>query len=361
MKMSESTNRVRLRDLGIVIGDFPAGRLNAITDVASVRVGHVTIREGDVNTGITVVAPYEEEAENALYFWGKHTVNGQGEMTGVQVLEDFGLLASPIFLTNLTSVGRVYNGAITYAFRRGTGLPTSGGWPPLVMGFDDRYLNDLRRRVLTEDHALEAVEKAQSGPVEEGTVGAGTGAVAFGFKGGIGTSSRRVDLDEASYHVGVLTLANHGRREDLVVDGVPVGKGMTEPPPLNTPYGSVLSVVATDAPLTPRHLNALAHRAALGWTKTGSLAAPDETGMVLAFSTGIAVRSPDEGSEYHLGLMTDAQASDLYAAVGEAAQESVLNALFKATTLTGTGGRTAEALSLDAVQQVIEKYRAFED
>ena len=343
--MSERTN--------IVIGHFPAGRLNAITDVASVRIGHVTVRDGNVNTGITVVVPYGEEAENALYFWGKHTVNGRGEMTGVQVLEDFGLLASPIFLTNLTSAGRIYNGALTYAFTRGRGLPTSGGWPPLVMGFDDRALNDLRRRVVTEDHALEAVEKAQSGPVEEGTVGAGTGAVAFGFKGGIGTASRRVDLDDAAYHVGVLTLANHGRREDLVVEGVPVGAAIPEPPPIPIPYPIVISVVATDAPLTPRHLDALARRVALGWTKTGSLADPNETGMVLAFSTGIAVRSPDEGVEYHLGLMTEAQTSDLYAAASEAAQESVLNALFKATTLTGSGGRTAEALPLDAVQQVI--------
>ena len=352
---TEHANRARLRHLGIVIGDFPSGRRNAITDVPSVRVGHVAIRDGDVNTGITVVVPYEEEAENALYFWGKHTVNGRGEMTGVQVLEDFGLLASPIFLTNLTSVGRVYNGALTYAFTRGRGLPTSGGWPPLVIGFDDRALNDLRRRVLTEDHALEAVEKALSGPVEEGSAGAGTGAVAFGFKGGIGTASRRVDIDDASYHVGVLTLANHGRREDLIVEGVSVGRAIPEPPPIPNPYPIVVSIVATDAPLTPRHLDTLARRAALGWTKTGSLSDPNETGMALAFSTGIAVRSPDEGQEYHLGLMTEAQTADLFAAATDAAQESVLNALFKATTLLGRAGRAAEALPLDAVQNVIEQ------
>ena len=346
-----------LGDLNIGLGDYPTGALNAITDVAGVHVGHVTVRDGDVNTGVTVVVPYAEEAENALYFWGKYLVNSQGEMTGIQVLEDFGLLASPIFMVNLMSVGRIYNGALTYAFTRGKGLPTSGGWPPLVMGFDDRALNDLRRRVLTEAHALEALEKARSGPVEQGSVGAGTGATAFGFKGGIGTASRRVDLGEAAYHVGVLTLAHQGRRDDLVIDGISVGQALPAPSPLDNDYPAVLSVVATDAPLTSRHLNLLAQRAALGWTKTGSLTNPDDSGMAMAFSTGIAVRSPDEAGAYRLAVLPDAQVSALYTAAGEAATESVLNALFKATTLTGRAGRTAEALPLDAVRSVIEQRR----
>ena len=337
------------------IWDYPAGALNAITDVAGVHVEHVTVRDGDVNTGVTVVVPYAEEDENALYFWGKHLVNSRGEMTGIQVLEDFGLLASPIFMVNLMSVGRIYNGALTYAFTRGSGLPTSGGWPPLVMGFDDRALNDVRRRVLTEAHALEALEKAASGPVEEGSVGAGTGAAAFGFKGGIGTASRRVDLGDAAYHVGVLTLAHQGRRDDLVIDGIPVGQALPDPPPLDNDYPSVLSVVATDAPLTPRHLNALAQHAAFGWTKTGSLTNPDDAGMALAFSTGIAVRSPDDDGEYRLAVLPDAQASALYPAAAEAATASILNALFKATTLTGRDGRTAEALPLDVLQRVMDR------
>jgi D-aminopeptidase len=331
--------------------------LNAVTDVPGVRVGHVTIRDGEVNTGVTVVVPYAEEAENALYCWGKHLVNSQGEMTGLQVVEDFGLMASPVFMTNLLSLGRIYNGAITYGFTRGKGLPIDGGWPPLVMGFDDRALNDLRRRVLTEAHALEAIEKAQPGAVEEGTVGAGTGATAFGFKGGIGTASRRVDLAAASYHVGILTLAHHGRRADLILDGIPVGRALPDPPPLDNAYPSVLGVVATDAPLTPRHLDALARRAVLGWTKTGSLTDPDASATVLAFSTGLVLRSPDEGPEYRRDVVADAQTADLYAAVTEAAEESVLNALFKATTLTGRAGRTAEAISRDAVERVMETYR----
>ena len=344
---------MKIDDLNIIIGDYPTGALNAITDVAGVQVGHVTVRDGDVNTGVTVVVPYAEEAENALYFWGKHLVNSQGEMTGIQVLEDFGLLASPVFMVNLMSVGRVYNGALTYAFTRGKGLPTSGGWPPLVMGFDDRALNDVRRRVVTEAHALEAIEKARSGPVEEGSVGAGTGATAFGFKGGIGTASRRVDLGGAAYHVGVLTLAHQGRRDDLVIDGIPVGQALPDPPPLDNDYPAVLSVVATDAPLTPRHLNVLAERTALGWTKTGSLTNPDDTGMALAFSTGTAVRGPDAGNAYRLPVLPDAQASALYTAATEAAAESILNALFKAWTLTGRDGRTAEALPLDLLQRVM--------
>ncbi len=339
----------------MALGSFPPGPLNAITDVKGVHVGHVTIQEGAVNTGLTVVMPYARDAERAMYFWGKHLVNPQGEFTGIQVLEDFGLFASPVFLTNLISVGRVYNGAISYGFTQGPELPTDAGWPPLVLGFDDRGLNDLRQRTLTETHALEAIAKAASGPVEEGNVGAGTGATAFGFKGGVGTASRQVDHPTETYQVGVLTVAHQGRRGDLIIDGLRIGEVLAEPPPLASAYPAILSVVATDAPLTPRQLNALAYRATLGWMRTGSLTDPAVSGMAIAFSTGIGVRALEAGAQHQLNVLPDAEAADLYLAATEAAEESILNALFKATTLTGHDGRTAEALPIDRVQSMLKR------
>ncbi len=347
----------RLHELGVVIGELTSGKENGITDVPHVRVGHVTVRDHDVNTGVTVVMPHELDAENALYFWGRYILNGSGEMTGIQVLEDFGLMSAPILLTNAMSVGKVYNGAITYGYTRGKGLPTNGGWPPVVIGFDDRYLNNLGKRVITEEHALQAIQGASSGRIAEGSVGAGTGATAFGFKGGIGTASRRATTDGSQYHVGVLTLANHGRREDFRVDGVPVGKELPGPVPAGNPFKSVSCIVATDAPLTARQMNSLAQQAGLGLAAVGSMDDPEESCMVISFSTGLQLRSRGQVGEYRLRFVADEHVSTLYRAAAEAAQESILNALLQATTLTGRDGHRSEALPVESIRQVLKTYR----
>ena len=185
---SSTDKRMRIRHAGLTVGNMEPGPSNAITDVTDVCVGHVTVSDGDVNTGITVVMPHEKNAGRAHYFYGSHILGCRSEMTGIQVLEDFGLMSSPVFLTNVMAIGRVYNGGITFGYGRGKGLPTNGGWPPIVAGIDDRYLNDLRRRSISDKHALDAIASASGENSEEGNVGASVGAMAFGFKGGIGTS-----------------------------------------------------------------------------------------------------------------------------------------------------------------------------
>ena len=313
------------------------GALNAITDVDGIRVGHASLQ--DAHTGVTVVMPHSSDAERVLFCWGKHIVGSPGELTGLAVIEDFGRLGSPVFMTSLASIGRIYDGALTYAFSKSKGLPLGGGWPPLVMGFDDGVLSDPRRRALTAQHALQAIASARPGPVAQGNVGAGMGAVSFGFKGGIGTASRRV----GGAHVGVLTLASHGRRGDLVVGAAPVGELLSDPPPLDNEEPAVLSVVATDAPLGPRRLDRLSESVAGGWTRLGSMR---NNGVALAFST----REAPQGSE---ARYSSAQASGLYDAASEAAAESVLSALLHADTLHGRLGRRAYGLSAEALQKAL--------
>ena len=349
--------RMDAREAGLILGRLPTGPLNAITDVKDVRVGHVTLSRGDVQTGVTVVLPHEEEAEKALFYYGCHVLNGHGEATGIQVLEDFGMMSAPVFLTNVMAVGRVYNGGITFGYGRDKGLPTDGGWPPIVMSIDDRYLNDLRARAVTEQHALEAVGKAMGGVVDSGSVGAGTGAVAFGFKGGIGTSSKRIDLDASTTHVGMITLANHGQREELVIDGVPVGKKWKDSPFADHKYRGAVGVVATDAPMSPSQLNQLAQRAVAGWQRTGGLLDSITTAMVVAFSTGIRLESTNEVREHRLEFVPESRISAFYRAAAEAAEESVINALFRATTVTGRDGRVAQAVPIDTLMKVIKTHK----
>jgi D-aminopeptidase len=346
--------RRNAREAGLVFGRLPPGPLNAITDVKDVRVGHATLSRGNVQTGVTVVLPHEADAERALWFYGCHIFNGHGEATGIQVLEDFGMMSAPVFLTNATAVGRVYNGGITFGYGRDKGLPTDGGWPPIIMSIDDRYLNDLRERAVTEQHALEAVEKATGGVVDSGSVGAGTGAVAFGFKGGIGTSSRRVDLDASPTHVGMITLANHGRREELVINGVTVGKKWKDATFANHEYCGVVGVVATDAPMSPRQLNHLAQRAVAGWQCIGGLLDSSTTAMVVAFSTGLRLESAEEAREHRLEFVPENRISAFYYAAAEAAEESVINALFRATTVTGRDGRVAQAVPVDTIIKMMK-------
>ena len=358
---SERMERMTARQAEIAIGELPPGPQNAITDVKDVRVGHRTLINGNTNTGVTVILPHQKDADRTLYFWGKHVINCRNPFTGIQVLEDFGQMSAPVFLTNMTAVGRVYNGGITFGYSRAKGLPTDGGWPPIVMGIDDRVLNDLRTPSITDRHALEAIANVSTGIVEQGSVGAGTGAVAFGFKGGIGTSSRRIQLKDHVYHVGLLTLANHGRREELIITGVPVGKQMQDPPPSVNHFRSVVGVAATDAPIMPRQLNHLAARAAMGLMRMGGLIDPDESGLVVSFSTGIQLKTPKKTKEYVLDFIPDSEADLLYQAAFEAAEESVLNALFKSSTLKGREGRSAPAFPVGRIQQILQQLNHWDE
>jgi D-aminopeptidase len=347
---------MRLRDLDLAIGSLPTGPHNAITDVSGVRVGHTTLIEGDaVRTGVTVVVPHDGPVWAEAVFAGFHRLNGNGEVTGVHWLEEAGLLLSPIGLTNTHSVGVVRDALVAIeveeltAGREAWALPVVGEtW--------DGVLNDVDGFHVTAEHARAAYRSAAGGPVEEGSVGGGTGMICHEFKGGIGTSSRVLPEAAGGFTIGVLVQANHGRRERLVVDGVPVGRRVTadavpvpgSPGPPGT--GSIIVVVATDAPLLPLQCRRLAQRAGLGIARTGGVGENSSGDMFLAFATG----NRGLPADHHPGpallttpvtMLANRCLDPLFDAVVEATEEAIVNALLAAGTMTGTGGVVAHGLT----------------
>lgn len=366
----EPAGRVRARDLGLTIGIYPPGRYNAITDVEGVLVGHATIIRGDgplrvgdgpVRTGVTAVLPRRDVWFNAV-FAATHTLNGDGEMTGTHWIRDLETLAHPVLLTNTGSVGAVHDAAVQYMTERHPGR--SWGFLPVVAETWDGTLNDIRGRHVRKEHVFSAIDNARGGPVEEGNVGGGTGMICYRFKGGIGTASRVVPSEAGGYTVGVLVQANFGARDQLVVDGVPVGreipdltpeiKGPAEAPA--DPDGSIIIVIATDAPLSSRQLERLARRAALGLARTGSISANTSGDIFIAFSTANLVPLERPPRTLQATLLTPDQMNPLFRAVVEATEEAILNALFKAETMTGINGNTVHALPYDRLAQVMAKY-----
>lgn len=356
--------RARLRDLGIIIGVLPTGRYNAITDVPGVCVGHCTLiydKPRIARTGITVIMPKEGKIWEENIFAACHVLNGNGEMTGTQWLEESGQLTSPIALTNTHQVGLVRDVLVDYEVQSGY----KGGWIlPVVTETYDGWLNDINAFHLTKSHVYEAIFSAQGGPVEEGNVGGGTGMICHDFKGGIGTASRLVANSNAPsgrYTVGVLVQANHGDRHLLRVDGVPVGREIgpeITPMPWDEPQqaGSVIVVIGTDAPLLPVQCRRLAQRATIGLARTGCIGHNGSGDLFLAFSTGNDV-PVGQTTPYVVKMLPHNQLNPLFEAAAEAVEEAVLNALVAAETMTGYRGRTAHALPLDELQRVMARYR----
>ena len=351
----------RARDLGIVVGSGTPGPHNAITDVPGVRVGHRTLVEGDdVRTGVTVVAP------RAAAFAGCHRLNGNGEMTGLEWVRESGMLTSPIGLTNTHSVGVVRDGLV------GAEVATRGpdrlSWSlPVVAETWDGVLNDVDGMHVRAEHVHEALAAAGDGPVAEGAVGSGTGMVCHGFKGGIGTASRVAPEAAGGYVLGVLVQANHGTRMRLAVNGAPVGRAIgTDMVPL--PWsgaqgaGSIIVLVATDAPLLPHQCDRLAQRAALGIARTGGIGEHWSGDLILAFATGNDVPAPDPGIEppvtRPLAMLSDPLIDAYFEATVEATEEAILNALVAARTMTGRDGRTAHALPHDLLLAALERHGA---
>jgi len=371
------SGRVRARDLNVVVGTLPTGRLNAITDVAGVLVGHATIVKGEgalkvgqgpVRTGVTAVLPRRDIWFNGVYA-ATHTLNGDGEMTGTHWIRDRETLMHPVLITNTGSVGTVHEAEIAFMNER----HPSRDWAflPVVAETWDGTLNDIRGQHVRKEHVFAAIDAAKDGAVMEGNVGGGTGMICYGFKGGIGTSSRRVPESAGSYTVGVLVQANFGRRPELTVAGVPVGREIPDLTPdikreggdaadINVDHeGSVIVVVATDAPLSSRQLERLAARASLGLARTGSTSGNTSGDIFIAFSTGNTV--PQSASSRTLSATfvspeSTAALNPLFQAVVEATEESVLNALMKAETMTGINGNTVHALPYDRLKAAMAKY-----
>jgi len=360
--------RQRAREVGIVVGRYQPGPLNAITDVAGVKVGHRTLirgqgalkpGEGPVRTGVTVVIPREDVWRKKVPA-GAFVLNGTGEMTGLAWVAESGFLEYPVALTSTLNVPRVANGVMSWMIAR---YPDIGirddTLTPVVAECDDSRLNDSQGRHVSEQDVVAALDGASGGPVAEGSVGAGTGMVSYGFKGGIGTSSRRLAAEDGGYTVGVLVNANQGRREELTVAGVPVGQlyGRDAQTPAAGGEGSIIVLIATDAPLDARQLGRLAKRAALGLARTGSTARHGSGDFMLAFSTGNTIPHYPKERTFAMTHLADTHLNPLLSATVEATEEAVLNALTAATTMVGRDDRRVEAISLSRLRALLARGR----
>jgi len=363
--------RQRARALGIVIGSYPAGPLNAITDVAGVKVGQITLISGEgplkpgqgpVRTGVTVIIPRDDVWHKKAPA-GAFVLNGTGEMTGLAWVAESGFLEYPIALTNTLNVPRVANGIMSWMIKQ---YPEIGidddTLTPVVAECDDGRLSDIQGRHVSEQDVMAALDSAVSGSVKEGSVGAGTGMVSYGFKGGIGTASRRLSEKEGGYTVGILVNANHGRRSELVVGSMPVGKLYESPQPVGEVLrpgqseGSIVVVIATDAPLDGRQLTRLAKRAALGLARTGSTARHGSGDFMLAFSTANVIPHYPKEPTFEQVHLADTHLNPLITATVEATEEAILNALTMATTVVGRDGHRAEAISLLKLRAILGQH-----
>jgi len=347
--------RARLRDLGAAVGSLPPGPHNAITDVPGVWVGHATVVRDEptaARTGVTMVVPREGEVWEDYCFAGWFGFNGNGEMTGLPWLEESGMLGSPVGITNTHQVGLVRDALVRHSVERGV---IEGFVLPVVAETWDGWLSDIDAFPLTEADARAALAAAAPGPVAEGNVGGGTGMICHEFKGGIGTASRRCAAAGETWTLGALVQANYGDRADLRLDGLPLGRlaGYDRVP---SPWpggreeaGSIIVVVATDAPLIPTQCTRLARRATVGLARAGGVGHNGSGDLFLAFATGNHL--PAHRARRDVVMLDHEQMNPLFAATAEAVEEAILNALCAAETMTGYQGRTAHALPLEAVAE----------
>ena len=365
---SIAQTKPRARDLGIPFDGTP-GAMNAITDVRGVEVGVSTIIRGGpagsagaipVRTGVTVVFPRGKASSDPV-FAAWFAQNGNGEMTGTTWIDEGGFLEGPVFITNTHSVGIVRDAAIAWSVMQ---KKTFQPWSlPVVAETWDGVLNDINGFHVTQDHVFEAIDNASAGRVPEGNVGGGTGMICYEFKCGTGTSSRKLSAQAGGYTVGVLVQANHGRRSELRIAGVPVGQQIPVPAPprqgdlpaISEEQGSIIIVVATDAPLLPHQLERIARRATMGLARTGATSGNGSGDIFVAFSTANAEVAAAP-REIHVNMLSNARISALFSATVEATEEAIINALIAGETMTGAQGRRVEAIPHDQVQALLKKY-----
>jgi D-aminopeptidase len=360
-------DRPRARDAGVVVGILPPGPLNAITDVEGVRVGHATVVEGaDVRTGVTAILPHGGNVFRERVPAAIHVGNGFGKLLGVTQVRELGELETPILLTCTLCVWRAADALAEWMLAQ-PGMDDVRSINPVVGETNDGALNAIRARPIRPDHVSAALEGAAGGPVAEGSVGAGTGTVAFGWKGGIGTSSRRLPPELGGYTVGVLVQSNYGGV--LTVNGAPVGRELgryvfqreleaaAQRGPADPGDGSIMIVVATDAPLDARNLERLAARALAGLARTGAAMTNGSGDYVIAFSTAAQVRRHPGHVPREVRELPNDATSPLFLAAAEATEEAILNSLFRATTVSGSA-TTVEALPLEDTLEILRRYGA---
>jgi L-aminopeptidase/D-esterase-like protein len=367
----DAQTKPRARDLGVPFDGAP-GALNAITDVAGVEVGMTTLIAGSgplkvgvgpVRTGVTAILPRGKDSKDQV-FAGWFSLNGNGEMTGTTWIEEAGFLEGPVLITNTHSVGVVRDASIKWSVDRGH---QSQAWSlPVVAETWDRFLNDINGFHVKPEHVFAALDGAKPGRVAEGNVGGGTGMRCYGFKCGTGTSSRKIDARFGGYTVGVLVQANHGTRDLLRVAGAPVGQDLPQSPSARAAdpaakldalgeVGSIIIVVATDAPLLPHQLKRVARRATLGLARTGSVSSNGSGDIFIAFSTANAGAAEAPNSA-QVSMLSNARIGAIFEATVQATEEAIVNALVAGETMTGVDGHRTEAISHDALKQVLRKY-----
>jgi len=366
----EAGKKPRARDLGVPFDGTP-GKWNAITDVPGVLVGHQTLISGEgklevgkgpVRTGVTAVLPRGKDSMNDAVFAGWFSENGNGEMTGTTWVEESGFLEGPVMITNTHSVGVVRDAVIAWRVTHGQPDPTGYWWSlPVVAETWDGWLNDINGFHVKPDDAFHAIDSAHGGAVEEGSVGGGTGMICNGYKGGIGTSSRRLAAARGGYTVGALVQCNYGSRQNLRIAGIPVGREI----PSEDPYayqpseiserGSIIVVIATDAPLLPHQLKRLARRVSLGLGRNGSISGNGSGDIFIAFST--ANPRAEGGKEpLEVKMLPNDNLDPLFAATVEVVEESIVNAMVAAETMTGIENHRVIALPHDKLREVLKKY-----
>lgn len=364
-----TTSRKRLRELGVSIGYLPQGKTNSICDVADLHVGHCTIVKGEgklevgkgpVRTGVTLIVPHQGDLWNDRPTAGFFVLNGSGVFSGSDWISESGALEGPIALTNSHSVGDVAGAMIRIMLEQHPGIGgVEDSYLPVVAECDDSPLNDINGFHVKDEHVRQALKAASGGLVPEGAIGAGTGMTCYGFKGGIGTASRLVQIGEREFVVGVLVNTNHGQMHQLLIDGFPVGRVLArEEKARKNKEGSIVIVLATDAPLNQRQLERLSKRACLGLGRTGACASHGSGDFAMAFSVGRRV--PRYSSEPVINLPEIHQdfLGQLFEAAAEATEEAILNSIFVADTVTGKDGNTSPGLPVERCLEILRQNRS---
>lgn len=335
----------KIRDYGIKIGRMPTGRKNSITDVEGVLVGHVTLKEGNVNTGVTAVLPHPGNIFREKVVASCHVINGFGKTVGTIQVEELGTIETPIILTNTLSVGTACDALVEYMLEQNEDIGISTGTVnPVVCECNDGYLNDIRGRHVKKEHVLQSIKNAGD-DFEEGAVGAGTGMSCYGLKGGIGSASRIVSLDGKEYVLGVMVLSNFGVKEDLTIDGIKAGdvvwKSISEK---ETEKGSIIVILATDIPLSERQLNRISKRAGVGLIRTGSFIGNGSGDIVISFSTANRIKHYEEMDTIEIRIINENKIDMVFRAAAEATEEAVLNSMICAEETAGRDGHVRHAL-----------------
>ena len=364
---NQMSDRPRARDFGVKIGSLETGANNSITDIPGVRVGQVTLISGEgtlrpghgpIRTGVTAILPHTGNIFREKVKAASFIINGFGKSVGLFQVDELGVLETPIVLTNALNVGIVADALVEYMLKMNPEIGvTTGTVNPIVCECNDGFLNDIRGRHVRHEHVRKALQDTTDGPVEEGVVGAGTGMSAFELKGGIGSSSRVISKEFGGYFVGALVLLNCGLLPDLRIDGVPVGRELAMSGSVATlESGSIIILIATDAPVTSRQLKRMARRATHGLARTGSISGHSSGDIVLAFSTVNRVPHYKCDAKPHSGSVFEEDMDWLFRGVIESTEEAILNSLFKARTTIGRDGNRRLALPLDETRKILQKY-----